>query len=215
MASRMRWLFGLSVAMSCLCACGPVGNKAATRTSTTTTTLPSSTTSAAAAPSEACPPGCVLPSDYDAITVLASSATLVAIVSAGDVHGSGSTESAVIKLDRTLQGNPHGLVYPATGGSLSWPLLQTGKIVSGGSYLVFMSYNRGGPCVSSLFSFDPTTQVATFIVSNDGPANEIALGKSVLAVPTSVTLSDLRMRLYPTGSVIYPTNVEEWDCPGP
>jgi hypothetical protein len=164
---------------------------------------------------EACPPGCALPSDYDAITVLGSSATLVVIVVARDVRGSGSTATAVINVDRTLQGNPHGLVYPPTQSSVARSLVQTGNIVDGGSYLVFMSYNRGGPCLSSLFSFDPATQVATLIESNDGPTDGIMLPGRMLLVPPSITLSDVRARMYPTGGVVYPTDTEEWYCPGP
>jgi hypothetical protein len=164
---------------------------------------------------EACPPGCALPSDDDAITVLASSATLVAIVAIQDVRGSGSAATAVIKIDRTLQGNPHGLVYAPTHSSLALSLAQTGKIVDGGNYLVFMSYNRGGPCLSSLFSVDPATQVATLIESNDGPTDGIMLPGRMLAIPSSITLSDVRARMYPTGGVVYPTDTAEWFCPGP
>ena len=214
MALRSRWVVGIGVAMTiCLAACGPAQHESAPRLSTTT--LPPSTTTTDAAMSEACPPGCTLPSDYDAITVLASSATLVATVAAHDVRGSGSTASAVINVDRTLQGNPHGLVYPPTQSSLARSLVQTGKIVDGGSYLVLMSYNRGGSCLSSLFSFDPATQVATLIESNDGPTDGSMLPGRMLVVPPSITLPDVRARMYPTGGVVYPTDTAEWYCPGP
>jgi len=145
------------------------------------TATPTTTTGAAA--SEACPPGCALPSDYDAITVLASSATLVATVAASDVRGSGSTASAVISVDTTLQGNPNNLIYPPTQSSLAPSLVQTGKIVDGGSYLVFMSYNRGGSCLAALFSFDPTTQVATLVENNDGPTDGIILPAACSSFP--------------------------------
>lgn len=214
MASRSGWLAGVGMAMTmCVAACGPGPQESAPRSSTAA--LPPPTTTTGAAASEACPPGCALPSDYDAITVLASSATLVATVAASDVRGSGSTASAVISVDTTLQGNPNNLIYPPTQSSLAPSLVQTGKIVDGGSYLVFMSYNRGGSCLAALFSFDPTTQVATLVENNDGPTDGIILPGRVLVVPSSITLSDVRARMYPTGAVVYPADTEEWYCPGP
>jgi hypothetical protein len=214
MALRSRWVVGVGVAaMSCLAACGPAQHESASGLSTTT--LPLATTTTDATLPEACPPGCALPSDDDAITVLASSATLVAIVGVQDIRGSGSAATAAIKVERTLQGNPHRLVYAPTRSSVGLSLAQTGKIVDGGSYLVFMSYNRGGPCLSSLFSVDPATQVATLIESNDGPSDGIMLPGGMLTVPSSITLSDVRARMYPTGGVVYPTDSEEWYCPGP
>jgi hypothetical protein len=214
MALRSRWVVGVGVAaMSCLAACGPAQRESAAGPSTTPV-RPSTTTTDATLP-EACPPGCALPSDDDAITVLASSATLVAIVDVQDIRGSGSTATAAIKVARTLQGNPHRLVYAPTRSSVGLSLAQTGNIVDGGDYLVFMSYNRGGPCLSSLFSFEPATQVATLIESNDGPNGAIMLPGRMLTVPSSITLSDLRVRMYPTGGVVYPADTEEWYCPGP
>jgi len=57
-----------------------------------------------------------------------------------------------------------------------------------------MSDNRGKSWLASLFSFDPTTKVATLLENNDGPTDEILLPGRVL---------DLRARKYPTGRVRY------------
>jgi hypothetical protein len=212
--ARCRWTVGVCVAvMIGLAACGPAQRESASRLSTTT--LASATTTTDATMPEACPPGCALPSDYDAITVLASSATLVAIVDVQNVRGSGSRATAAVKVDRTLQGNPHDLVYAPTRSSLGLSLAQTGNVVDGGSYLVFMSYNRGGPCLSSLFSVDLATQVATLFESNDGPTDGIVIPGRLLEIPSSITVSDVRARMYPTGGVVYPTDTAEWFCPGP
>ncbi len=48
---------------------------------------------------------------------------------------------------------------------------------SGKSYLVFASFNRGGPCPSALFAYDPITRVATFVHqwTDLGPDDRIPL----------------------------------------
>jgi hypothetical protein len=66
-------------------------------------------------PAPACPPGCSYPSNFDAITVLASSATLVAVVT---VHmGAGGT----VTVDTVLQDNPNHNVYPPHTGRSAAP----------------------------------------------------------------------------------------------
>lgn len=182
----------------------------------------------------ACPPGCSLPSDYDAITVLASSSTVVAIVTVTDKKGSAvpsvattdTMPSFLTTTDSILQGNPHHLIYAPTGAALRH--LRYYSIPSNGvengpatpdlvgkSFIVFMSYNRGGSCVSALFSYDPTSQVATLIGSQDGMRNQIVLPGRVLPIPETVSLSNIRARMYPTTGVVYPSDSEEWYCPGP
>lgn len=73
-------------------------------------------------PTPACPPGCRYPSNFDAITVLASSATLVAIVTVNHPVDHGVAGS--VSIDSVLQGNPNDNVYPPSLYDLtrSWPL---------------------------------------------------------------------------------------------
>lgn len=177
------------------------------------TTTPS-TTVAPPVPG-ACPPGCRLPSDYDAITVLASSATGVAIVTVSDVQGTGASETGVITVDQILQGNPHSLVYPP-GSPSSTPVRLATDFEEAGSYLVFSSYNRGGSCTSALFSYDPATTMATLLENDDGGnSSEIVLSGRTLPIPTTITLANVQARMYPTGDVVYPDDTAEWFCPGP
>jgi len=178
-----------------------------------TTTAPS-TTVAPPVPG-ACPPGCHLPSDYDALTVLASSATQVAILTVSDVQGTGTNATGVISVDQILQGNPHSLVYPP-GSSSSTPVRLATDFEEAGSYLVFSSYNRGGSCISALFSYDRATMIATLLENDDGGnGNEIVLSGRTLPIPTTITLANVQTRMYPTGDVVYPDDTAEWYCPGP
>ncbi len=178
-----------------------------------TTTTPS-TTVAPPVPG-ACPPGCSLRSDYDALTVLASSATQVARLTVSDFQGTGTNATGVITVDQILQGNPHSLVYPP-GPPSSIPVTLGTDFEEAGSYLVFSSFNRGGSCISALFSYDPATTIATLLENNDGAnSNEIVLSGRTLPIPTTITLADVQARMYPTGGVVYPDDTAEWYCPGP
>ncbi len=174
-------------------------------TSTTTTTAPP-------VPG-ACPPGCRLPSTYDAITVMASSATLVAVVTAVDVQASGATD---LSTDKVLQGNAYDNVYPPSLPDFAVDLGEGATLVQGNEYLVFMSFNRGGSCLSALYSYDSAAGVASFVEKGDSPqTNEILLSGRVLPVPQTITLPEVQARMYPTGGVVYPDETAEWYCPGP
>jgi hypothetical protein len=195
------WLVRSDLEMLARNGLGPEPTPTSPTTSTTTTTAPPIP--------GACPPGCRYPSDYDAITVLASSAWLVAIVTVNDVQKATSTGGTEIEIDKVLQGDSSDA---SVGQGLS-------RWLGGGtnqSDLVFMSFNRGGPCLSATFSYNPATQIATFLGSNDGQANRVPLlsGRVVL-VPHTMTLAYVQARMYPTGGVVYPIGTEEWDCPGP
>jgi hypothetical protein len=187
---------------------GPEPTPTSSTTSTTSTTQPPVV--------GACPPGCHLPSDYDAITVMASSATLVAIVTVDDVQDSASVAQVDVTVAKTLQGNTYDNVYPPAVPNFAFLPYPGVKVITGMSYLVFMSFNRGGSCLSSLYSYDPASQVATFIAQGDSPqVNEIVLSGRVLPVPQTITLAQVQARMYPTGGVVYPDGTAEWFCPGP
>jgi hypothetical protein len=146
--------------------------------------------------------------------VLASSATEVEIVTVTSVQEATSYPSAAVHIDMVLQGNPHALVYPPNDqGDVRLPDFK--QVAQGQSYVVFTSYNRGGSCVSALFSYLPASQMATLTYSEDGQSNQIVLPGRVVPVPTSISLTDLQARMYPTTGVVYPTDSEEWYCPGP
>jgi hypothetical protein len=165
-------------------------------------------------PRPACPPGCRYPSNFDAITVLASSATMVAIVTVN--HPADHGVAGGVSVDSVLQGNPNGNVYPPSPYELA-RVLALASAGPGRSYLVFSSFNRGGPCPSALFAYDRTTRVATFIHqwTNIGPSDQIHLPGRITTIPATIALSALRSRLYPTGGVTYPVDTEESFCPGP
>jgi hypothetical protein len=180
------------------------GGGASTSSSVVSTTPPS-----IPSPAPACPPGCSHPSDYDALTALASSATLVAIVT---VHSLGDDRSGgSVSVDDVLQGNPNGNIYPPTLGELPH-LMRLANASVGKSYIIFTSFNRGGPCPSALFDYEPAGQVATFISQWDGPSG---VQVPVPGIPTTIDIATLRTKLYPTGGVTYPVGTGESSCPGP
>jgi hypothetical protein len=186
-------------------ASSPVGS---TITPATLSTLPIESQTAA------CPPGCRHPSNFDAITVLASSATTVAIVTVNHPIDHGVAGS--VSVDRVLQGNPNANVYPPSPYDLARVLVLAGAR-PGRSYIVFSSFNRGGPCPSVLFAYDPTTRIATFMHqwSDLGPNDQIPLPGRITTIPATIALAALRSRLYPTGGVTYPVGADESFCPGP
>ena len=183
----------------------PVGP---TTTPATISTLP------IPSPTPACPPGCRYPSNFDAVTVLASSATMVAIVTVNHPVDHGVAGS--VSIDRVLQGNPNGNVYPPSPYELA-RVLALASAGPGRSYLIFSSFNRGGPCPSALFTYDQTTQVATFVHqwTGLGPNDQIPLPGRITTIPATIALDALRSRLYPTGGVTYPVDTGESFCPGP
>jgi hypothetical protein len=95
--------------------------------------------------------------------------------------------------------------------------LAVANATAGKSYLIFTSFNRGGPCPSALFGYEPASEVATFISQWDGldAGDQIALPGRVTTIPTTIDLATLRTRLYPTGGVSYPVDTGESFCPGP
>ena len=219
------WVSILIVLAFATAACASTASSGEGNTTTTvrgtadaTTMAPptSSTRATVSSVPRACTPGCALKSSHDAITVMASSATLVAVVIADDVQDSGGVRRAEVSVDKTLQGNAYNNVYPPTTPNFQVTLGAGTTLVQGKSYLVFMSYNRGGSCLSSLFSYDSTSKVATFIEQADGPqANEIVVSRRVLTVPRTITVGELQARMYPKGGVVYPDDTAEWFCPGP
>jgi hypothetical protein len=139
---------------------------------------------------------------------------MVAIVT---VHSlGGDSGGGNVSIDNVLQGNANGNVYPPTSSELPH-LLAVASARAGKSYVIFTSFNRGGPCSSALFDYEPATQIATFIAQNDGPGpgGQIALLGKVTTIPATINLATLRTRLYPTGGVTYPVGAGESSCPGP
>lgn len=136
---------------------------------------------------------------------------IVTVHSLGNESGGGS-----VSIDNVLQGNANENVYPPTSGELPH-LLALAKASAGKSYVIFTSFNRGGPCSSALFGYKPATQIATFIAQDDGagPGGQIALPGQITTIPATIDLATLRARLYPTGGVTYPVGAGESSCPGP
>jgi hypothetical protein len=198
---------------------GSAGRAGSTHASTTSSVGPTAapatnSTLLIPSPAPACPPGCSHPSNFDAITVLASSATMVAIITVKNLRDNGA--AGTISVDRVLQGNPNGNVYPPTPQDL-FRIVFLANAGPGRSYLVFTSFNRGGPCPSALFAYDPSTQVATFVHqwSDLGPNDQIPLPGRITTIPATIDLVTLRRRLYPTGGVTYPVATDGSICPRP
>jgi hypothetical protein len=152
----------------------------------------------------ACPPGCSLPADYDAITWLAAASNSVTIDTAYPNPDPSSEVPTLFKVEQTLEftGAPG---QPLPEGPFNFPTL-----VDGQEYLVFLSFWRGGPCVSTLYSYDPQSQSATLLAAG---RTEIPLPGVDLPVPQSITLAQVRERMYPTGPSAQSTDVSESMCP--
>jgi hypothetical protein len=152
----------------------------------------------------ACPPGCSLPADYDAITWLAAASNSVTIVTAYANPDPSTELPTLFKVVQTLEftGAPG---QPIPEGPFEFPTL-----VDGQDYLVFLSFWRGGPCVSTLYSYDPQSQSATLLAAG---RSEIPLPGVDLPVPQSLTLAQVRERMYPTGPATQSTDVSESMCP--
>jgi hypothetical protein len=196
-------LFGLL-----LVACGSSRNvphgssqrRLPTTSPSTTTTAPQISTSIAGA----CPPGCSLPSDHDAITWLASASNSVTIVTAYANPQPTSEVPILFKVDRKLEitASPW---QPVPIGPFAFPTMAPGQ-----HFLVFSSSWRGGPCVSTLYAFDPTSQLATLLAAG---RYEIPLPGRELAVPRTISLAEVEERMYPTGPMVQSTDVSESMCP--
>jgi hypothetical protein len=145
---------------------------------------------------------------------------MVAIVTVDGAGGISSITSGHMSVDEVLQGDPNGNVYPPTPQELPHLLalaLTLAHASVGKSYLLFISFNRGGACPSALFGYKPATQLATFISqwSGLGPGDQIPLSGRVTIIPATMPLATLRTRLYPTGGVTYAVDTGESFCPGP
>ena len=176
-------------------------------TSTTTTLPPTSTTTGPSVSTpipDACPPGCSLPSDYDAITWLASASTSVTIVTAYSNPQPTTDAPTLCQVDQTLEitGSPW---QPIPEGPFSFPAMRPGQ-----QYLVFSSTWRGGLCVSTLYSFDPSSQTGTLLAAG---RQAIPLPGRDLPVPKTLTLAQVKQRMYPTGPFVQSTATSESMCP--
>lgn len=213
----------LRVVVSCaafalvLVACGsshPAAQRGArtpstsTSTATTTTTLQPTTTTGVPQASTpipgACPPGCSLPSDYDAITWLASASISVAIVTAYANPQPTPDVPTLFEVDRALEltGSPW---QPIPEAPFTFPAMTPGQ-----QFLVFSSTWRAGLCVSTLYSFDPNSQTATLLAA---ARHEIPLPGRDLPVPQTLTLTQIQQRMYPTGPFVQSTDTSESMCP--
>jgi hypothetical protein len=150
-------------------------------------------------------------SDHDAITLLASTANQVALVT---FFGPKNAST-----DQILQGDINIVGDSPAPSTIGW-LLGDGQVlgvVPGERLIVFTSFNRGGTCISALFSFDPTS-TATYITSEDAPISpydRFPLPGRTLLIPHTVTLAVLERHLNPTGGTVYPVDTSEGACPGP
>jgi hypothetical protein len=110
----------------------------------------------------------------------------------------------LFKVDQTLEiiGTP---TQPFPEGPITFPAMMPGQ-----QFLVFSSSWRGGPCVSTLYSFDPDTQVATLLAAD---RYEIPLPGRELTVPRTITLAQVQERMYPTGAAAQSTDTSESMCP--
>lgn len=131
-------------------------------------------------------------------------------------------DGAAYTTDKILQGDivygPGPEAYVAIGSPM---IYGTSKVVDGKSYLVFVSFNRGGTCLSALFSYDSETNVASLIGSDAGSDAEFEAprlplaGGRVVVIPANITLAEVEKRMYPIGGPVYPTDSDEGVCPGP
>jgi hypothetical protein len=208
---------GLCVVVVLLASCGsgqssqPLTSKRSHATSTTSPATSTSTTSPATStttnttppPAAACPPGCSLPSDYDAITWLASASTSVTIDTAYANPQADAQPPFLFKVDQTLEtiGAPS---IPVPEGPFVFRTMTSGQ-----EFLVFLSTWRGGLCVSTLYSFDPASQSATLLAAS---RDEIPLPGRELPVPRMLTLAQVEERMYPTGPFVQSTDVSESMC---
>ncbi len=149
------------------------------------TPIPTTTTTSAPPLPGACPPGCALPAVTDGITVLASSATGVAIVTM-------SRSGTSLEVDRWLQGgdkqrrgvySSHSMLFDLTS--------REANVHPAESYVVFTSLFRGGSCLSALFSFDWADHTARFLTDHAG-GNPLQMSNGLVAIPEVITLTKLR-----------------------
>ncbi|MGH9122478.1 MAG: hypothetical protein ACRDYC_11155 [Acidimicrobiales bacterium] len=154
-------------------------------------------------------------SGHDALTVLASVAIGVNVVR---IEGAGD---AVVT--QTLQTDYNSLGFDAPDSDLGYFHNHEDLPVFGGAvgtgYVVFWSYNRGGQCVSAVFSFAGEDQPLRLLVkdTNFGPdaPRGFRLGNRFVTMPRTVSYQQLVSSLYPNGGPVYVSNSGESWCPGP
>jgi hypothetical protein len=156
-----------------------------------------------------------LPSSHDAVTVMASQATAVVIASVRHVQKVNLVTSVTFVSRRVLQGNENANVYPVPLDGFTL-YNQTYPYAKGMTYLIFMSFNRGGSCPAAVYSYNSESQVASLIDERYSVDRDLILlpGKR-LPVPKTMTLGYVRAHMYPTGGVVVPSDEAEWNCPGP
>ncbi len=174
-------------------------------------------------------PATGFPADHDAITVLASTATQVAIdtVTEPCEFSSGFPPClSNLKTALLLQGNVNpgfdpGYLTPGHVHDLIAVQLfddaEFFKVKPGASYLVFASYDRGmSGCISALYRYQGNSKTATFILNEDGPnQTEIRLPGRTLEIPNTMSLDYVLARMNPSGGQVYPKETGEAFCPGP
>lgn len=168
------------------------------------------TISVTACSSAAPTPDAQYSSDHDAVTVLASTATEVVIVTL--------VGTSQVNTDAVLQDDPNKVYYD-TPQPFEMGTLLAGPPINGSigtSYVVFFSYWRGGNCLSAVFEYNAKAEQATLIRSNDGTStNKIKLKSRTLTVPHKLSLAQIRARMNPRGGPLYPADAREENCPGP
>jgi hypothetical protein len=141
---------------------------------------------------------------------------MVAVVTVNSLGDATTSTGGSVTVNTVLQGNPNHNIYPPSPPDLP-RLLTVGHASAGTSYVIFTSFNRGGACLSAIFGYEPSTQVATFASqwTGLGPGGQIALPGRFATIPATIDLANLQAQLYPTGGVTYPADAGESFCPGP
>jgi hypothetical protein len=165
------------------------------------------------------------PADHDAITVLASTATQVAIetVTGPCVLTTTGFQPCLTNLKTVLilqdNHNPgFGDVTPQHIHDLiAVQLFDEFKAKPGYSYLVFASFDRGMlGCISALYRYNVNSKTATFVKSFDGPVSgKIRLSRRTLKLPRTMSLNYGLARMNPIGGQVFPADTGESWCPGP
>jgi hypothetical protein len=155
-----------------------------------------------------CPPGCSLPTDHDAITWLASASVSVTIVTAiPDPNPSGPYpwDFWDFRVDRVLEITASHWRPQSFAGLFNYPNLADYQ-----QYLVFTSWRGRFPCVSTLYAFDYQKRTFSLMSSNRAA---IPLPGRNLPIPKSITLAQVRRRMYPTGPFVQSTDYSPYMCP--
>jgi hypothetical protein len=71
------------------------------------------------------------------------------------------------------------------------------------------------PVVTHITANYDASYDSIFVLRADAKVAVIQLTGGVHSVPRAASLAFIRARMYPTTGVVYPSNTEEWFCPGP